>query len=96
MMQQRETMPKKIVVEQDPIPDRGDQFRFEQGVDSPGNNLAKFNRKDVPHLKKACEELTACRGFNTAGIVKYNIVPEEKKYRWSQDPTQGLYIKNIF
>lgn len=95
-MKQKETMSKKLNVDQEPMRNYQDQFRFEQGIDSPGNDLAHFARNDVYHLKKACQELTACRGFNTKGTIKHTIVSENKRKLWSRDPTDGLYIKKFF
>jgi len=72
------------------------KYKFFQGLD-PGPydfGTQKRNLIDkVDDLKKVCNETPECLGFNTNGWIKWKIPPKTEWNFWTEQPNQGMYIK---
>jgi hypothetical protein len=67
-------------------------FEFSQGLDSPGNDIARLEGLSAEQLKQKTLQLGGV-AFNTDGYVKARLTPRDQ---WtashSSEPTQGLYF----
>ncbi len=69
------------------------EFHFSQGLDSPGNDIGRFEGLNVDQLKQKTLQLGGV-AFNTDGFIKARLTPRDQ---WtassrSSDPTQGLFF----
>ena len=67
-------------------------YQFFQGKDSPGDDFMQ-HQGAIESIKRLCNKHPECRGFNTSGQLKNKISPEANWTQWTDDPTQGLYVK---
>lgn len=72
-------------------------YAFHQGKDSDGNDIKRVAvlANNVPGLKEWCTKEPACKGFNTNAWMKSVLKPQSLWNTWTQDPTKGLYVKNV-
>jgi len=71
------------------------QYKFYQGMDSPGNDITNSGLNDkIPELKDWCNKQPPCKGFNTNAWMKNIILPESNWSKWTTDPNKGLYVKS--
>ncbi len=69
------------------------KYKYYPMMNSPGNNIRQNIFGDIDTLKKTCDSLPNCAGYNTDGYLKYNIEPKSQWNRWGTDPARGLYTK---
>ena len=69
-------------------------YTFYPGMTFGGNDLANTGLTDnVPKLSAWCDANATCKGFTTDAWMKSTITPQDKWYKWSDDPKKGLYVK---
>ena len=69
-------------------------YNFYPGMTFGGNDLANTGLTDnVPKLAAWCDANVTCKGFTTDAWMKSTITPQDKWYKWSDDPKKGLYVK---
>lgn len=69
-------------------------YTFHPGMTFGGNDLSNTGLTDnVPKLASWCDANASCKGFTTDAWMKSTIVPQDKWYKWSDDPKKGLYVK---
>lgn len=69
-------------------------YTFHPGMTFGGNDISNTGLTDnVPKLATWCDANASCKGFTTDAWMKSTIVPQDKWYKWSDDPTKGLYVK---
>ena len=76
-----------------PIPE--DNYLKYPKLDSRGYNKRQviYKYDKIEKLKKDCDELPDCAGFNTAGWLKYDIRSPKNFKAWTYDPNNILYCK---
>ena len=55
--------------------------------------IRKDLANNVAGLVSACNTVTNCKGFNTNGVLKANLVEPSKWVSWTTDPNKGMYVK---
>jgi hypothetical protein len=77
-------------------PQQPSQYTFYQGMDSDGNDInQQANLVDnISGLESWCTAQPSCKGFNTNGWMKQNILPQGQWSKWTTEPTKGLYVRN--
>ena len=69
-------------------------YNFFPGMTFGGNDISNTGLTDnVPKLAAWCDANASCKGFTTDAWMKSTIIPQDKWYKWSEDPTKGLYVK---
>lgn len=71
-------------------------YSFCPGKDSAGNNIGNQISlvNNISGLASYCDSMENCKGFNTDGWFKNNLLPQNKWSTWTNDPKKGLYVKN--
>merc|ERR1719207_79247 len=65
-------------------------YESHEGKDSGSSTLKRIPEASVEQLEDACSADPGCAGFNSNGILKTAIDPEEK---WYDNPGGTLYVK---
>lgn len=81
--------------------DTPDGYTFFPGVDSPGGYIIPvrgMEGKTTHDLASMCDALRFCMGFNSDGVLKYDILDSSQRPKLSErtrdDGQAGLYTKN--
>lgn len=62
-------------------------------MDSSFNDIGRSNGGGIEAFAQECLANPTCRGFNSNGWVKHTIRPRSVWYKWTEDPTKGLYVR---
>merc|ERR1719191_1137278 len=65
-------------------------YESHEGKDSGGATIKRIPEASVEQLEDACSSDPGCAGFNSNGILKSEMDPEEK---WYDNPGGSLYVK---
>lgn len=69
-------------------------YSSHQNKDSHGKDIRHMPGVNVATLSKACDNDSRCKGFNTGGWLKHEILPEQQWNRFGNKPSHGLYVKD--
>jgi hypothetical protein len=70
-------------------------YTFYPNVESREGNIVRIRDTDVPSLKDWCSTRPDCLGFNTSGWMKNTIAPMSDWWTFTEDSSQGLYLKDL-
>jgi hypothetical protein len=61
---------------------------------SYGNDIQKSSSNDIESYSKECDELPDCKGFDSDGYLKFQILNYSRWSSWTNEPNKGLYLKS--
>jgi len=73
-------------------------YKYHSNKNSLGRNIYQYNqyKNNVDQLKKKCNMIERCKGFNTNGWLKYSLKPKERWTNWGGNNTsRGFYVKGL-
>ena len=73
-----------------------DEFDFYPLMDSPGNDIGNKRSGGIEDYAKECIEKDNCLGFNSNGWLKDTIQIKSQWYKWTDNPSQGIYVKKSY
>ncbi len=70
-----------------------EKFDFYPMMDSPGSDIKKSDGGSTNGYARECITNPECLGFNSNGWLKCTISNQSEWLKWTDDPSQGLYVK---
>src|SRR5437868_13158060 len=69
------------------------KYFFYHNFESPRNNTQFYMNSDIETLKNICNNSDNCKGFNSMGYIKSDILPQNEWINLDNKNT-GLYVKS--
>ena len=70
-----------------------DNYDFYPFLASKHNTIGHYPELSLNELKTKCNELPNCLGFTTNGWLLHKIRPKSEWTEFTDDPNQGMYVK---